>query len=67
MYSDCCGECIKKDAQIASLKDRIKRVEGVLEGYAQCSDGCSCGDGWSHEPAIEALSICREVSNVDKD
>ena len=27
----------------------------ALEAYAECGDGCTCGDGWSHEPAKDAL------------
>lgn len=27
----------------------------TLESYEQCGDGCTCGDGWSHNPAVEAL------------
>lgn len=27
----------------------------ALKAYAECSDGCTCGDGWGHEAAIEAL------------
>ena len=28
----------------------------VLEEYATCSDGCTCGDGWSHDSAKALLA-----------
>lgn len=37
---------------IAMLKAAI---EG-LRAYAGCCDGCTCGDGWSHDAARETLA-----------
>lgn len=34
---------------------RADRYREALEHYAQCSDGCTCGDGWDHGVAIKAL------------
>lgn len=28
---------------------------GVLHAYGDCSEGCTCGDGWTHDLAREAL------------
>lgn len=29
----------------------------ALKGYAQCRDGCTCGDGWDHRDACAALAM----------
>ncbi len=28
----------------------------VCEHYAECGDGCTCGDGWSHDVARDAIA-----------
>lgn len=40
-----------EQARAAALPELVE----ALRGYAACRDGCTCGDGWSHEPAREAL------------
>lgn len=40
-------------------RDEFKPLVEALEFYAECKDGCTCGDGWSHEAAQEALSDAR--------
>jgi len=35
--------------------EEIARLRAALESYAECSDGCTCGDGWDHKTAQEAL------------
>lgn len=37
--------------------DEIDRLREALRSYASCSDGCTCGDGWSHDVAREALTV----------
>jgi hypothetical protein len=36
----------------------------ALESYSECSDGCTCGDGWSHEFAIKALEYWNSPTTV---
>ena len=38
----------------------LERWKAALEHYAACSDGCTCGDGWDHTLAIEALAGGKE-------
>ena len=40
-------------------RDDTQRLRDALQTYAECSDGCTCGDGWSHDAAIEALQATR--------
>ena len=44
----------KKELQ--ALRDENARLREALKTYAECSDGCTCGDGWSHDPAQAALA-----------
>ena len=37
------------------LREQVKVLREALGSYAECCDGCTCGDGWSHDIAIEAL------------
>ena len=37
------------------LEQTVETLREALENYATCGDGCTCGDGWGHEVAIEAL------------
>lgn len=48
---------------IAHLKNSnptvIAMLKAAIEGlraYAGCCDGCTCGDGWSHDAAMETLA-----------
>lgn len=43
-------ECINHD-----LEQQVTRLREALTGYAECTDGCTCGDGWGHETAQQAL------------
>lgn len=47
-------------AQVTDDRDTARakcaEMRRALEHYAKCSDGCTCGDGWSHDTAREALS-----------
>jgi predicted 2-oxoglutarate/Fe(II)-dependent dioxygenase YbiX len=36
-------------------EQQVARLREALTGYAECSDGCTCGDGWGHESAQQAL------------
>ena len=38
------------------LREQNRVLREALEGYAYCSDGCTCGDGWSHDAANAALT-----------
>ena len=38
----------------------------TLEGYAECGDGCTCGDGWSHDAAREALQSTAGKALLDR-
>ena len=40
---------------MTTLRDQVKVLREALGSYAECCDGCTCGDGWSHDIAIEAL------------
>ena len=41
---------------IQALRDENARLREALKTYAECSDGCTCGDGWSHDPAQATLT-----------
>lgn len=41
--------------RLEKANEEIARLSEALRYYAECSDGCTCGDGWGHEIAIEAL------------
>ena len=41
---------------VMPLRDENKRLREALKTYAECSDGCTCGDGWSHDPAQATLT-----------
>jgi len=41
----------------------LESIEG-LEAYCDCSDGCSCGDGWGHSPSREALEYIQKKIKV---
>lgn len=45
----------EKSERIAVLSAENKQLREALESYAICSDGCTCGDGWDHKIAQEAL------------
>jgi hypothetical protein len=40
----------------ATKDEKVKRLIEALRGYAECCDGCTCGDGWSHDAARSALA-----------
>lgn len=40
---------------LPALIAEVRRLREALKEYAGCGDGCTCGDGWSHDTAIEAL------------
>lgn len=42
---------------VRELLDALKVSQDALRGYADCRDGCTCGDGWSHDAAREALGM----------
>jgi hypothetical protein len=44
-------KCSARDSAI-----EIRKLREALRSYATCSDGCTCGDGWSHDAAREALN-----------
>jgi len=52
--------------EIEYLRKINQILQDTLEGYAQCYDGCTCGDGWSHDGAIEALKKVKEIENAAK-
>lgn len=37
------------------VMEQLNTAKEALKVYAQCSDGCTCGDGWDHSAAKEAL------------
>lgn len=46
---------LERHNQIDTLESENKRLREALKSYASCCDGCTCGDGWDHEPAQSAL------------
>ena len=40
---------------VKELEGQIKVLREALRAYSECCDGCTCGDGWDHDIAIEAL------------
>lgn len=38
------------------LRQKLAIATEALESYAECGDGCTCGDGWDHIIAREALA-----------
>lgn len=44
----------------AELRAKLELCKEALESYATCSDGCTCGDGWSHNPAKETLTALEQ-------
>jgi hypothetical protein len=53
-------------SEIQYLRKINQILQDALEGYAQCCDRCTCGDGWSHNGAIEALKRAKEIENAAK-
>ncbi len=55
---DSCAElgCLAVEICSPGTRDRLGALEGALKSYAECGDGCTCGDGWSHQEAIDALA-----------
>ena len=45
-------DCLEKKL----LNEKLRVAVSALESYAGCGDGCTCGDGWSHKSADEALA-----------
>lgn len=43
------------------ILEKLRVLTKALEHYATCSDGCTCGDGWSHDIAIRALETAKKV------
>lgn len=41
---------------IPTLCAMLKAAIEGLRAYAGCCDGCTCGDGWSHDAAMETLA-----------
>ena len=41
--------------EVDELREQVKVLREALGSYAECCDGCTCGDGWNHDIAIEAL------------
>ena len=50
------GETVEQCEANARLIAAAPDLLEALEGYAECSDGCTCGDGWSHEPARAVIA-----------
>lgn len=45
---------------IGILAKKAKHADiliGALEYYAECEDGCTCGNGWIHSAAVNALEL----------
>ena len=45
----------EQEETISSLREQVKVLREALMAYSECCDGCTCGDGWDHDIAIEAL------------
>ena len=41
--------------ELIALREQVKVLREALRAYSECCDGCTCGDGWDHDIAIEAL------------
>lgn len=46
--------------RVAELEAQVEKARKGLERYAFCCDGCTCGDGWDHDAAQEALAALKE-------
>ena len=50
--------------RIAAAQAREAKLREALEFYGACDDGCTCGDGWNHDVAWEALDLAT-TDNTD--
>jgi hypothetical protein len=56
MSKEDCDEIVADHNQVLdALRAENERLRDALRSYAECSDGCTCGDGWSHDEAVAAL------------
>ena len=46
----------KVESELNAGLDEIVKLRDALKSYAACGDGCTCGDGWSHDIANAALT-----------
>jgi hypothetical protein len=62
-----CERCHGQQAVIAGAtcdfipREIAERLAWALEAYAMCEDGCTCGDGWGHSTARDALTEYRKA------
>lgn len=50
-----CDIVSQMEVEVPELREQIKVLREALGSYAECCDGCTCGDGWSHDIANAAL------------
>lgn len=50
-----CELCDALEKEHEQMTKLLKCYREALEEYAECSDGCTCGDGWGHSTAMRAL------------
>ena len=51
-----------KDTNSTAIVDLLAPIMDALEHYAVCGDGCTCGDGWNHDVAREALAQLKSIT-----
>ena len=55
LYQGIFDVCAIHESELTTLREQVKVLREALGSYAECCDGCTCGDGWNHDIAIEAL------------
>ena len=51
------GPMPKAEAErLCRLANAAEGMRAALGCYSECYDGCTCGDGWSHDAARNALA-----------
>ncbi len=55
IYVKPCQKCLD-DAKTQEPEPGHADLLAACEHYAECGDGCTCGDGWSHDVALAAIA-----------
>ncbi len=50
--------CVDHDVadELVRLLNGCTDLLAACEHYAECGDGCTCGDGWGHDVALAAIA-----------
>ncbi len=46
----------KVAAKVLAILNGEDDLLAACEHYAECGDGCTCGDGWGHDVALAAIA-----------